>query len=217
MKKSMNFFIILLFLFGLFVCSENSSGRVESELKSYEGGELSSINEFRENSIKGPQKVNIEKYRLKISGLVEEPKEYTYNHLLDSFPSKKRVETLNCVEGWSVKILWEGIPLKELLFESKPKEEVKTVIFRCHDGYTTSLKYQYIEDNNLLLAYKMNGIKLPEERGFPFQLMAAGKWGYKWAKWVIEIELISDEEYRGFWEQKGYSNDASLDKNFFEE
>ena len=64
------------------------------------------------------------------------------------------------------------------------------------------------------MAYKMNEISLPSERGFPFQLVAESKWGYKWIKWVTEIELSDDVNYKGYWESRGYSNEADLDKRF---
>ncbi|MDO8987071.1 MAG: molybdopterin-dependent oxidoreductase, partial [Coriobacteriia bacterium] len=69
-----------------------------------------------------------------------------------------------------------------------------------------------IRDNDLLLAYKMNGVELPPERGFPFQLVAQDKWGYKWAKWIEEIEVSDDTSFKGYWEQRGYSNEGDLDK-----
>lgn len=46
-------------------------------------------------------------------------------------------------------------------------------------GYSTSFPVEYVTDNGTLMAYKMNGVVLPPERGFPFQLVAQGKWGYK--------------------------------------
>ena len=71
-------------------------------------------------------------------------------------------------------------------------------------------------DNHVLMAYKMNGLTLPPERGFPFQLVAESKWGYKWIKWITKIELSDDVNYRGYWEKRGYSNTANLDESFFE-
>jgi DMSO/TMAO reductase YedYZ molybdopterin-dependent catalytic subunit len=67
------------------------------------------------------------------------------------------------------------------------------------------------------MAHKMNDVVIPPERGFPFQLVAESKWGYKWVKWITEIELSADENYRGYWENYGYSNDGDLNKGFFEE
>jgi DMSO/TMAO reductase YedYZ molybdopterin-dependent catalytic subunit len=64
------------------------------------------------------------------------------------------------------------------------------------------------------MAYKMNGLTLAPERGFPFQLVAQSKWGYKWIKWITEIELSDNPDYKGYWEQRGYSSSGDLDKNF---
>ncbi len=185
------------------------------EIREYEGEELSSINDFRENSIKGPQQVDIESYNLKISGLVNEPQTFTYDEVVGGYQPYEKVVTLDCVEGWSVKIIWEGVLVRDLITEAKPQPETEVVIFHAYDGYTTSLPIDYILDNHILMAYKMNGVTLPPERGFPFELVAESKWGYKWIKWITEIELSSDLNYRGFWESRGYSNSADLDKGFF--
>ena len=187
------------------------------EIREYEGENLSSINDFRENSIKGPQQIDIESYTLKISGLVGEPTSFTYEEVLGEHQSYKKVVTLDCVEGWSVRILWEGVLVRDLIMEAKPLPETKVVIFHAYDGYTTSLPFDYITDNDIIMAYQMNGVTLPPERGFPFELVAESKWGYKWIKWITEIELSSDTDYRGFWESRGYSNSADLDKGFFED
>jgi len=186
------------------------------EIREYEGEDLSSIDEFIENSIKGPQYVDISEYRLRITGLVENPQSYTYDEVIGGHQNYKKVVTLDCVEGWSVKILWEGVLVKDLLLEAVPLPDAKVVIFHAHDGYTTSLPLDYIVDNDILMAYKMNGVTIPPERGFPFELVAESKWGYKWIKWVTEIELSDDENYRGYWESGGYSNSGDLDKSFFE-
>jgi DMSO/TMAO reductase YedYZ molybdopterin-dependent catalytic subunit len=43
-------------------------------------------------------------------------------------------------------------------------------------------------------------------------VVAQDKWGYKWAKWVTEIEVSEDSEFRGYWEQRGYDNDGDFKK-----
>jgi DMSO/TMAO reductase YedYZ molybdopterin-dependent catalytic subunit len=180
------------------------------EVREYEGQDLSSINSFRENSIKGPQYLDNETYRLTITGLVNNELEYTYNEVLYAYPSSKKVVTLRCVEGWSVTILWEGIQLKDLIADAEVNPEANTVIFYAYDGYSSSLPLDYIIENNIMMAYKMNNVTLPPERGFPFQLVAESKWGYKWIKWITAIELSDNEDYRGYWESRGYPNDADL-------
>ena len=180
------------------------------EIREYEGQDLSSINDFRENSIKGPQYIDVEEYRLTVTGLVNNEAGYTYDDVIRKHQSFNKVVTLHCVEGWSVTILWEGILVKDLLEEAKADPEARVVIFYAYDGYSTSLPLDYIINNNIMIAFKMNNVTIPPERGFPFQLVAESKWGYKWIKWVTEIELSDNEGYRGYWEIRGYPNDADL-------
>lgn len=195
---------------------DQSQSLTSVEIRDYQGEDLSSIIDFRENSIRGPQEVNIDEYELEIVGLVKEPKTFKYNDILENFESYKKVVTLHCVEGWDVKILWEGILIRELIGIENVKSEAKTVIFHAYDGYTTSFPVEYVLDNDILLAYKMNEVTLPAIRGFPFQLVAESKWGYKWIKWVTKIELSDDKDYQGFWESRGYSNEGDLDGSFFD-
>ncbi len=113
-------------------------------------------------------------------------------------------------------IVWEGVLVRDLLEKAKPLPGAKIIIFHAQDGYTTSLPLDYIMNNDIIMAYKMNEVTLPAERGFPFQLVAESKWGYKWIKWITEIELSDNVDYKGFWEDRGYSNEGDLDKSFFD-
>ncbi len=188
----------------------------EVEVREYQGEKLSSINDFRENSIKGPQYIDEKNYTLKVTGLVENPKIYSYEEVVNNFPSYKKVVTLFCVEGWNTKILWKGILVSDIIEESKPKSEANTIIFHAYDGYTTSLSLDYVVNNSIIIAYEMNNVTLPPQRGFPFQLVAESKWGYKWIKWITDIELSDDKNYKGFWESRGYSNKGNLNESFFD-
>ena len=185
------------------------------EIKEYQGENLSSIDDFYMNAIAGTQYIDIDQYRLRVMGLVEKPLEYAYDEVINGYQNYEKVVTLNCVEGWSVKILWEGFMLRDLVADSNPLAEVTTIILKAYDGYSTSFPIEYIMDNDILVAYRMNGIDLPPARGFPFQLVAESKWGYKWIKWVTSIEL-SDKGYYGYWESRGYSNNGNLDEYYFD-
>jgi len=184
-----------------------------AQVREYEGKDLSSITDFRENSIKGPQEVDRETYRMEVTGLVDTPLELTYDEVLADRERFKKVVALNCVEGWSVDILWEGIKVADLLDAAGADPDARVIIFKSVDGYSTSLPASFIRDNDILLAYKMNEVELPPERGFPFQLVAEEKWGYKWAKWINEIEVSDDTSYEGYWESRGYSNTGNLDED----
>lgn len=185
----------------------------EVEIVDYQGERLGSVDDFRQNAIRGTQAVDIDGYRLRIDGLAEQSSSYTYDQLV-ALPHQRKLVTLSCVEGWSVKALWDGIPLVTLLANASPLPDANTVIFHAADGYTTSLPLQTVVDRNLILADRINGIVLPSAQGFPFMLVAEEKWGYKWIRWVVRIELGNDPEYRGFWESRGYSNDAELSESF---
>jgi DMSO/TMAO reductase YedYZ molybdopterin-dependent catalytic subunit len=124
---------------------------------------------------------------------------------------------LDCVEGWSAKIHWRGVLVRDLLDAAGVSPEARSVVFSAADGYTTSYPVEYFYDNDIILAYQMNGVTLPPERGFPFQLVAEDKWGYKWCKWVTGIELTSDADPGGFWEDRGYSNTGNRDEPFYDD
>jgi DMSO/TMAO reductase YedYZ molybdopterin-dependent catalytic subunit len=185
------------------------------EIRSYQGKDLSSVNDFHENSIKGPQYVNISDYRLTVTGLTNTTDVYTYGELLERYPHYSKVVTLHCVEGWDATILWEGIEVRDLIRHAGPDPRATTVIFTAHDGYTTSFPLNYLMDGDIIMAYGMNNITLPAERGYPFELVAEDKWGYKWIKWIEKIELTGNADYRGYWEQRGYSNTGNLNQSFF--
>ena len=116
--------------------------------------------------------------------------------------------TLYCVEGWDATVLWKGALLKDIIDPAGAEETANTVIFHCVDGYTTSMPLDYMIDHDIILAYSSNNITLPPSLGYPFIVVAEDKLGYKWARWVNEIELSDDEEYKGYWESRGYDNEA---------
>lgn len=201
---------------GVFSSGDGSVSSLSAvEVRSYQGEKLSSVNAFRENSIRGPQQVNISNYRLTVGGLVKNPRIYTYDEVLGNFPQYSKVVTLYCVEGWDATILWEGVLVRDLVSDAGADSRATTIIFTARDGYTTSFPLAYVMENDILMAYRMNNVTLPVERGYPFQLVAEDKWGYKWIKWIEKIELSDNAAYRGYWEQRGYSDAADLDMSFY--
>lgn len=207
--------VIAIVAFGLANSGEGTTAPQEILIKEYEGARLDDLSAFRENSIKGVQRIDQEDYSLKVTGLVGEPFQLNYSQLQEMKHIEKLV-TLYCVEGWTAKMLWEGIPLVDLIDRASPLEGASNVIFKSSDGYTTSLKLEYIRERNIIIADKLNGIQLPPAQGFPFIVVAEDKWGYKWARWVEEIHLSDEDTYRGYWEIRGYSEDGSLNKPMFE-
>jgi DMSO/TMAO reductase YedYZ molybdopterin-dependent catalytic subunit len=204
-------FAIMFMLLVLLVsgCGKQPQSLGTNEILDYQGQKLTSAATLPENSIKGPPNIDMETYRLKVNGLVDSPQSYTYQEVLQKTPYTKLI-VLHCVEGWDASILWEGVKIADLIEPSHVQSQCNTVIFHSADGYTTSLPLAYIRENNILLAYKENGEVLPNTLGHPFIVVAENKLGYKWARWVTELELSDNSEYKGYWEQRGYSNQADI-------
>lgn len=221
MKKFAISIVLLLMLAVLSSCTGTDPGRPdgtteatenrysELEIREYEGTRLDPSVGPRDNSIAGIQHVELEGYTLKITGLVQEEQSLTYEEVL-TMPATEKLITLHCVEGWEATVLWKGTSLGDLIQLAEADQKADTVIFHCVDGYTTSMSLADIMDRNMILAYSSNGIPLPPALGFPFIVVAEDKWGYKWARWVDAIILSSDTEYKGYWEERGYSNEADL-------
>ncbi len=179
------------------------------EVTEYKGKRLDRIADEPDNSIKGPQQIDHASYRLRVGGNVTSPLALSYADVT-SMPSYQKATTLNCIEGWSVTYVWQGVRLEDLLQRAGYDESSTVVIFRSYDGYSTSLPLDYVRNRDILLAYRMNGLEIPPANGWPFQVVAEDRFGYKWAKWVTDIEVSDDEGFRGYWEQRGYDNSATI-------
>jgi DMSO/TMAO reductase YedYZ molybdopterin-dependent catalytic subunit len=161
-------------------------------------------------AIKGTQYIDNATYKLTITGLVNNPANYTYGEVVN-LNLTLQVATLPCIEGWSVTLLWQGIPVTELLEHAGGiSPDANTVIFYASDGYSSSLPLDYIKENNIMIAYKMNNVTLTPQTGWPFFLVAKDQYGYKWVEWITEINVSNDSNYRGYWESRGYPNNATV-------
>jgi hypothetical protein len=83
------------------------------------------------------------------------------------------------------------------------------VIFYAVDGFHSSLTIEDAMADDVLLAYEMNGEPLPEEQGYPLRLVVPGKYGYKWVKWIDQVQVV-DYDHKGFWELRGWNDDAGI-------
>ena len=125
-------------------------------------------------------------------------------------PAHEKVTTLKCIDGWSVTYLWRGVLVKDLLARAGYDPGAKIVIFRCADGFSTSLSLDFLVGRDILLAYRMNGVVMAPERGFPFQVVAEDLLGYKWAKWVTSMEVSDNTSFTGYWESRGAENTPTV-------
>lgn len=144
----------------------------------------------------------------RVWGLVEEALQLAYEELR-VLPNKETLADIHCVEGWSVlDTRWEGVAPEEILRLADPKPEAKFVLVHCDGGYTTNLPLDALFEDDLVLAWRLNGVELGPEHGYPLRLVVPSRYFYKSAKWVRGLELLAKDR-SGYWEQRGYHWNAS--------
>ena len=157
----------------------------------------------------GPSPVIDEtKWRLLVNGMVDHPMNLTYAEI-KSFPNITEALTLDCVSGLSGRAYWTGVKLSDIMNMTGVENAAMKVVFFCADGYSTSLTISEAKNPDVILAWGMNNVTLPIDHGFPMRLVVPGNFGYKWAKWITHVEFV-DYDYRGYWESRGWADDASI-------
>lgn len=156
-------------------------------------------------------------YRLRIEGLVERPLSLSLADLRRR-PSRTQITRHDCVEGWSSIGKWRGARLSALLNEARLKPEAKFIVFHCFDAlnqqpegerYYTSIDIREAYHEQTILAYDMNDAVLPVAHGAPLRLRLERQLGYKMAKYIKRIEVVSSFAQigagrGGYWEDRGY-------------
>ncbi len=152
-------------------------------------------------------------WRLRVSGATERELTLNYDDML-AMPSQDQYTTLQCISnevGGELigNALWRGVPLSTIIDQAGLLPAAHHVFMRCVDGYSDSIPLDFAMHPQTLLAYQMNGEQLTHKHGFPLRLLTPGKYGMKHPKWIIEIELMQDEQL-GFWQQRGWSQEATM-------
>ena len=178
------------------------------------GTMITSIPDFYKLQIGNVPAINADPshWKLLVTGLVEKNQFFTYEDIT-SLPSITAMRTLKCIgdpfgETKMSNAEWTGVPLRVFLEKAGIKPEAKVVVFRCRDSYHTAIPIADAMREETLLAYKMNGVDLPKEHGFPIRLLNPGHYGTKNPKWIITIQLAKKHE--GYWEKRGWDPVASV-------
>ena len=146
-------------------------------------------------------------WTLSLHGEVEQPRTLTYTDLL-RLPQKDLRCDIHCVTSWSrLGMQWRGVPFAEFASVAKPRDPVQFVVMECEQGFTTSLPYSVLREDDVMLAHTVEGIPLPPEHGGPVRMLVPRRYFYKSAKWVRGLKFVTVDE-PGFWEVRGYSNIA---------
>lgn len=93
--------------------------------------------------------------------------------------------TLDCTGGWYSTQLWSGIRLDRLI----SPETGTSIVVRSTTGYWRRFPAEHA--GILLLATRVAGDALPDGNGGPVRLVAPGRRGYWWVKWVDRVEIDS--------------------------
>jgi sulfoxide reductase catalytic subunit YedY len=150
-------------------------------------------------------------YRLRISGMVEAPQEFSLAEL-KAMPKQEQITTHFCIQGWSGVAKWGGVPMRHILELVRPTPEARYAIFySLADGADGGGYYDAHELFNMrhkltILAYEMNGHPLTVLHGAPLRLRCENELGFKMVKWIVAIEFVHDFAHLGAG-QGGYNED----------
>ena len=104
---------------------------------------------------------------------------------------------IGCPLGMGV---WEGVPLRDILWLTQPKQNLRRVFYRGYHNddpkqlFRSSLPVgRVLEDYDdlppVLVCYKLNGQWLSPERGGPVRIVVPEHYGFKSVKWLQQITL----------------------------
>ncbi len=164
--------------------------------------------EFPVISIDGTPAIDPSSYRLAVNGTVQNDLDLTLDEL-KAMPPVTVTAELRSVSGPEGRARWTGVPLRTVLDMAVLDSSSQDVVFYSADEYSTSLTVEDASAADVLICYEMNGEPLPPDQGFPIRIVAPGHWGYKWGKWVTNIEVV-DYDHRGYWESRGWSDNARM-------
>ena len=146
---------------------------------------------------------NPERYRFNVRGSVDSFFSLTWDDIL-SLPSVEVVAHFHCVTKWSKEqLVWEGVPARYFVERAAIKEGVVQAMVRGLEGYTTNVPLEYMQMEDTLFAYKLNGSWLSPEHGAPLRLVVPQLYAWKSAKYVTSM-VFQDDQVSGFWEDRGY-------------
>lgn len=149
--------------------------------------------------------ISLETWRLRVWGLVEEPREFTWDEMMQ-LPRQRQVNDIHCVTRWSkLDTVWEGVPFREITKLVKPLPAAKYVLQHAYGGYTTNLPLEELLDDDVLLAFRYDDMPLEPAHGGPLRMLVPKLYFWKSAKWLNGLEFLAADE-AGYWETYGYHN-----------
>jgi len=158
--------------------------------------------------------VDASAWSLSLGGLVANPKSYTLDDIM-TLSKVEEYDTFICVSnlingGLVSNAKWGGVRISDLLADAGGASPgAQYVVFHSVDGYSVGVPLARALDQSSMLAYEMNGVALPQRHGYPLRAVIPGLYGMMSAKWVRQV-VLSDSVYLGFWQTRGWSNEATV-------
>jgi|AntDeeMinimDraft_4_1070355.scaffolds.fasta_scaffold00168_22 DMSO/TMAO reductase YedYZ molybdopterin-dependent catalytic subunit len=141
-----------------------------------------------------PDPIDTDSWTLQVTGLVENSGVFGVDDLGlgdeqvgDLATDAHQRAVLDCTSGWYSDHEWRGLAVGDLLDTVGPRGSARWVQFRSVTGYRWSLPVE--EARGALLATQVDGEQLSHDHGFPMRLVAPGRRGFQWVKWVTEIRV----------------------------
>jgi DMSO/TMAO reductase YedYZ molybdopterin-dependent catalytic subunit len=148
---------------------------------------------------------------------------------LSALPTHEVVATMECAgngrarlaprpvsQPWLLEAVgtgrWRGARLRDVLDQAGVEPDAVEVLFTGLDRgiekdeeqfFQRSLTLSDAREPDVLLAYELNGVKLPPQHGFPLRLLVPGWYGMTNVKWVTRITLLA-EPFAGYQQARSY-------------
>jgi DMSO/TMAO reductase YedYZ molybdopterin-dependent catalytic subunit len=138
-----------------------------------------------------PLPIDPARWRLHVGGAVARPLALGYANLLDH--SEELEATLDCTGGFYSTQRWRGARVGRLLEAAGLLPEAGWVRFVAITGYRWSLPLE--EARAALLATHVGPEPLSHSHGAPVRLVAPGRRGFEWVKWVVRIDALTTPDH----------------------
>jgi DMSO/TMAO reductase YedYZ molybdopterin-dependent catalytic subunit len=149
----------------------------------------------------------LQSWTLSLDGAVEGALRLSWTEFL-ALPQVEEESDFHCVTGWSLlDARFAGVQFSTLAALARPLPAATHVLVHAADGYSTNLPLEEALKDDVLLVHAWEGKPLPQDHGGPVRMVTPQLWAWKGAKWVTRIEFL-EEDRKGFWELRGYSNTA---------
>jgi DMSO/TMAO reductase YedYZ molybdopterin-dependent catalytic subunit len=137
-----------------------------------------------------PLALDTASWRLHVGGAVRSAITLSYADLLEE--QAQLDATLDCTGGFYSAQIWRGARVGRLLDRAGLLPSARYISFISVTGYRWSLPLAEAAD--ALLATHVGGEPLSHDHGSPARLIAPGRRGFEWVKWVVRVEALADRD-----------------------